>query len=219
MIVVDNAVNLQYRFGMPGPVIEESEWLQLLQAIEKINAADFIVASGSVPAGVPLDIFARMAFIAKKKKAKFIVDTSGEALQHAADEGVYLLKPNLGELSLLAGKEEINTDFIADVPGEIIAKGKCEVVVVSIGATGAMVVTKDIAQQITAPIVKRKSTVGAGDSMVAGIVLSLAKGRSILAAAKYGVAAGTAATINPGTELCRLEDVEKLFAAIRQQVI
>ena len=80
LIVVDNAANLQYRFGMPGPVIEAQEWRQLLRSVEKINDASFIIASGSVPAGVPLDIFARIAVIAKKIKAKFILDTSGEAL-------------------------------------------------------------------------------------------------------------------------------------------
>jgi 6-phosphofructokinase 2 len=211
LIVVDNAANLQYRFGMPGPVIEAQEWQQLLRSVEKINDAGFIIASGSVPAGVPLDIFARIAVIAKKIKAKFILDTSGEALQHAADEGVYLLKPNLNELSSLVGVEEISTNRIDHLAKEIIAKGNCEVVVVSMGAAGAMLVTKDMVQQINAPVVKRKSTVGAGDSMVAGIVLSLLKGIPITAAVKYGVACGTAATMNAGTELCRKGDADKLF--------
>ncbi len=211
LIVLDNASNLQYRFGMPGPVINTNEWQELLRQIEKITDAGYIIASGSVPAGIPLDIFARIAVIAKKKKARFIVDTSGEALRHAADEGVYLLKPNLNELSSLADEEEVNANRVDQLAKQIIEKGNCEVVVVSMGAAGAMLVTKNFAQQIMAPAVKRKSTVGAGDSMVAGIVVSLINGNKITTAAKYGVACGTAATMNAGTELCRKEDADKLF--------
>ena len=215
LIVFDNSTSLQYRFGMPGPGIAEEEWKQLLNAIEKNEGAEFIVASGSVPAGVPPDIFARIAAIAKKKKAKFIVDTSGDALKHATDEGVYLLKPNLSELSSLVGKEELNTEQTGTLARTLIEKGNCEIVVVSLGAEGALLVTQTEMHSISPPPVERKSTVGAGDSMVAGIVLSLGRGRSLLESVQYGVACGTAATMNPGTELCKPEDVATIYAAIR----
>lgn len=214
MIVLDTSTNLQYRFGMPGPTIYENEWQQILTEIEKINDAEFIVASGSLPDGVPTNIFARIADIAKRKNAKFIVDTSGEALKDAVNEGVYLLKPNLGELSLLAGKEDLNGNEVIKVARDLINKGRCEIIVVSMGAAGAMLITKNETQQIIPPLVKRNSTVGAGDSMLAGIVLSLSRQKSLLEAVQYGVACGTAATLNSGTQLCKLEDVEKLFAEI-----
>lgn len=216
LIVLNSTANLQYRFGMPGPLVEEIEWKKMLDTIEKINGIDYIVASGSLPPGVPVDVFARIASIAKRKGTRCIVDTSGEALQLAAEEGVYLLKPNLGELSSLVGSEEINTGMIDDVAATLIASGRSEVVIVSMGAAGAMLVTKDMVRQLSAPVVKRISTVGAGDSMVAGIITGLCNGKSILEAAKYGVACGTAATINPGTELCRLEDVERLYPLIKE---
>ncbi len=215
LIVLDSASNLQYRFGMPGPVIEEKEWKKLLSILEQMNDISYLVASGSVPAGVPTDIFARIASIAKKKKIRCIVDTSGEALQLAAAESVYLLKPNLGELASLVGAEDIEIGMVDTVAGKLVAGGKCEVVVVSMGAAGAMLVTKEMVSHITAPVVKRKSTVGAGDSMVAGIITGMMKNMSMADAARYGVACGTAATINPGTELCRLEDVERLFPQIQ----
>lgn len=214
MIVLDTSTNLQYRFGMPGPTIYENEWQQILTEIEKINDAEFIVASGSLPDGVPTNIFARIADIAKSKNAKFIVDTSGEALKDAVNEGVYLLKPNLGELSLLAGKEDLNGNEVIKVARDLINKGRCEIIVVSMGVAGAMLITKNETQQIIPPLVKRNSTVGAGDSMLAGIVLSLSRQKSLLEAVQYGVACGTAATLNSGTQLCKLEDVEKLFAEI-----
>ena len=214
LVVLETASNQQYRFGMPGPTISEPEWQACLKSIEKIKDVEYIVASGSLPPGIPTDIFARIAFIARKKKARLIVDTSGEALKQAVQAGVYLIKPNLGELSSLLGKEELNIELVDDAAREVIGKGNCEVVVVSMGPAGAMLVTKELALQIMPPAVKRKSTVGAGDSMVAGIALSLTRNKSLTEAVQYGVACGTAATMNHGTELCRKEDAEHLYKLI-----
>ena len=214
LIVLDKKNNRQYRFGMPGPTIKEREWKQLINEIEKNKDISYIVASGTVPSGVPKDIFARISAIAKKKNAKFIVDTSGEPLKEALNAGVYLVKPNLGELSFLTGKEWIGTDEAEMTAKQIIHENKCEIVVVSLGEEGALLVTATDATIIKPPPVERKSTVGAGDSMVAGIVVSLSKGSSLLEAVQYGVACGTAATMNPGTELCHKEDADKLFESI-----
>lgn len=215
-IVLDESTNNQYRFGMPGTGLSENEWEQCLKAVKEINNAEFIIASGSLPPGVPVNIYAQLAKIAKNNNAKFIVDAPGEALLQAADEGVYLLKPNLAELSSLAGKKELQQGEIKDIARGIIANGKCEVMVVSMGVAGAMLVTDDIAEIFTPPPAIRKSTVGAGDSMVAGIVLSLSQYKTLAEAAQYGVACGTAATMNPGTELCRKEDADRLYALIQK---
>lgn len=216
MIVLDNSTNLQYRFGMPGPAIYENEWKQVLSVVEELKDVEYIVASGSLPSGVPTDIFAHLAVISRIKNAKFIVDTSGEALQDAVNQGVYLLKPNLSELSALAGREELNGNQVEEVARRLIQKGKCEVIVVSLGATGAMLVTETETHHIIPPPVKKSSTVGAGDSMLAGIVLSLSENKTLLEAAQYGVACGTAACMTQGTQLCRLSDAEKLYASIKK---
>lgn len=216
MIVLDESTNNQYRLGMPGTELSENEWKQCLKAVEEIKNAEFIIASGRLPPGVPLNIYAQLAKIAKSRKTKFIVDTSGEALKQAVDEGVYLLKPNLDELSSLAGKKELQPSEVKDIANVIIAKGKCEVIVVSMGAAGAILVTTDIAEIITSPPVIRKSTIGAGDSMVAGITFYLSQGKSLVEAVQYGVACGTAATMNPGIELCKKEDADKLYALIQR---
>ena len=218
IIVFDESSTNQYRFGMPGTALNESEWKQCLTAVEEINDIEFIIASGSLPPGVPSNIYAQLARIAKNKNAKFVVDTSGEALKQAVEEGVYLLKPNLGELCSLAGKATLQTMEVKDVARAIIEKEKCEVMMVSMGADGAMLVTKDMAEIIIAPTVIRKSTVGAGDSMLAGIIFYLSKGRGIVEAAQYGVACGTAATLNTGTELCKKEDADKLYEMIRKYI-
>jgi 6-phosphofructokinase 2 len=215
IIVLDESSNNQYRFGMPGTELSEGEWKQCLNVAEEINNVGFIVASGSLPPGVPTNIYAQLAKMAKNKNAKFIIDTSGEALKEALEEGVYLIKPNIGELALLAGKKELQPNEIENIAKKIIKEGKCEIVVVSMGAAGAMLVTKDITEIIKPSAVKRKSTVGAGDSMVAGIVFYLSQGKNIFDAVKYGVACGTAATMNSGTELCKKEDADKVLKLLQ----
>ncbi|HAL83409.1 MAG TPA: phosphofructokinase [Mucilaginibacter sp.] len=217
LIVADIANSKQYLFDMPGPEINMQEWQQCLDTIEHLPGVKFIVASGSLPKGVPSDIFARIAMIARKKNAKLIVDTTGEALKQAVQAGVYLIKPNLKELAALTGKDELGIEAVANVAREIINMGKVEAIVVSMGPNGAMLVTRDLVQQIVPPHVEIETTVGAGDSMVAGIVMSLAENKNLTEAVQYGVACGTAATMKPGTELCTREDAALLYKIIRNQ--
>ncbi|MEX6686856.1 1-phosphofructokinase family hexose kinase [Danxiaibacter flavus] len=214
-IVFDSTTQLQYRFGMPGTLIEDDEWQECLQMVRTLPDVDYIVASGSLPPGVPVDIFARIASIANNKGARCIVDTSGEALEAVIEEGVFLIKPNLHELAQLVGREELQIEDLKAVSQALVSKGCSEVLVVSMGAAGAMLVTADQMHKISAPPVRRKSTVGAGDSMIGGIVFKLDAGARVLEAVQYGVACGTAATMNAGTALCRLQDVEQLFRQIQ----
>ena len=188
-----------------------------MEVVEGMNDLEFIVASGSLPPGVPLDIYAKLAVIAKKKKAKLVVDTSGEALKHAANEGVYLMKPNLGELSSLTGVDRIDVELLADIGKKIIETGHCEILVVSMGEGGAVLIIKDESYRSAPPVVRRKSVVGAGDSMVAGIVLALSQGKNLEETIQFGVACGTAATMNPGTQLCRKEDAEHLSTLLKNE--
>jgi 6-phosphofructokinase 2 len=212
-IVYDRATNLQYRFGMPGSPLEEREWRTLLDEVEKADA-DYLVASGSLTPGMPADIVAQVAQIAKKKGARLIIDTSGEALHKAMDVGVFLLKPNLGELSSLVGEEEVTHETVDQIARDIIGRGQCQMIVVSLGAQGAKLITRDEVILVSPPIVKPVSTVGAGDSMVAGMVAALSGKKPLKEVLQFGVACGTAATLTHGSELCRREDVERLFRVI-----
>lgn len=216
IIVVDQSTNNQYRFGMPGTTLTESEWQHCVKAVEEACNGGYLVASGSLPPGAPPDIYSRLAKIAHNKNSKFIVDASGDALKYAIKEGVYLLKPNLGELSSLAGLKWIDADKAEEIARHLIDKFLCEIIVVSMGADGAMLVTAKDAFRIKTPKVERKSTVGAGDSMVAGIVFSLSNGNNLKNALAYGIACGTAATLNPGTELCKKDDADRLYLQINQ---
>ncbi len=214
LVVADLANKKQYLLDMPGNPVSESEWQACLNTIEQMQDVKYIVASGSLPPGVPVDIFARISAIAQKKGALFIVDTSGEPLKRAIEQGVYLIKPNLRELAGLIGKTEIDIALVPDAAREIIDSGKCEAVAVSMGPDGAYLVTKELSIKVTPPALAVKSTVGAGDSMVAGMVLSLADNKSLTEAVYYGVACGSAATINYGTQLCSKEDADHIYNTI-----
>lgn len=216
IIILDKASGNQYRFGMPATALTTNEYSQILQAVEKSGEPSFIIVSGSLPPFINMNVYEQIGLLAKKVNAKLIIDAAGENLQRAAAAGVYLMKPNLGELSLLAGKKRLEISEVYDAAAAIIKKGTCEVVVVSMGADGAMLVTVDGAETIKAPTVIKKSTVGAGDSMVAGIVYFLSQGKDLSAAVQYGVACGTAATMNEGTELCHKQDADQLYELIRE---
>jgi 6-phosphofructokinase 2 len=209
-IVHETVTGNQFRFGMPGPVVTENELQKCIDLVAGLNAG-FVVASGSLPPNIAPDFYAKLGSAVSTSNAKYIVDTSGEAVKHALEQGVYLWKPNLGELSAFAGYNELTDDTAVEAARKVIAAKYAEIIVVSMGAAGAMLITGHITERISAPVVKRKSTVGAGDSMVAGIVYSIANGKSLKDAVKYGVMCGTAATMNFGTELCRKEDVEYLY--------
>jgi 6-phosphofructokinase 2 len=215
LMIFDESTQNQYRFGMSGAALTEAEAESFLQTIEKCNPApEYVVASGSLPSGLPDNFYSRLGEVVAKTGARYIIDTSGAALKNGLGAGVYLLKPNLGELSQLVGAESLEGKMVEEAARELIANNKCEIVAVSLGPGGALLITKDTCERVASPTVHKLSTVGAGDSMVAGMVLSLARKKSPSAMIRYGVACGTAATITPGSELCRKEDVEKLYSWI-----
>lgn len=209
--VFEEVTQKQFRLGMPSLELFQDEWEEILSKVSANDDVEFIVASGSLPPGVPMDIFAQLAKIAKTKNAKFIVDTSGKPLKHATEEGVFLIKPNLDELAFLSGKKELQEHEIKNIAKEMIASGKCENIVVSMGAKGALLFTSNTAFSFVPPKVTVKSTVGAGDSMVGGIIYSISTGKSMPDAVQYGVACGTSATMHSGTELCNKLIADELF--------
>jgi 6-phosphofructokinase 2 len=157
-----------------------------------------------------------IARLARAKKSKLVVDTSGEALKTAVDEGVYLLKPNMNELRQLTGHDIEDEAAQEQAVKELIARDRCEIAILSLGAAGVLMATKDQVARLRAPSVPIQSRVGAGDSSVAGILAGLCRGYAIRDAVLYGVAAGSAAVMTPGSELCRRDDVERLWRDMRK---
>lgn len=218
LTIFEGNTKQQYRFIMPGPMLSEEEWEQTLESIKEIDPKpDYIVASGSTPQGVPENFYKKLAKISKNLNARLIVDTSGEPLKAAADAGVYLLKPNMRELAYLAGTEIESEAHQIEAAQDLVNSGKAKVVVVSLGAGGALLVTDEISEQIRTPTVPIRSKLGAGDSMVAGIVLSLAKGNNIQQAVRYGIAAGAATVMTSGVDLCTKSDTDMLYERITEK--
>jgi len=212
IVVTEVSTNEQFRFVLPGAELKpdlESSLQSCLESLKPIPS--IIVASGSLPPGISETFYADLARLSKKMNAKYILDTSGKPLQLAAMEGVYLLKPNLGELSKLVGKETLELDEVDDAAMEIVSRGNCEVIVVSLGPSGALLVTKQGYEHVPAPIVKKVSTVGAGDSMVAGMTWMISQGKSWKEVVTFGVACGTASTMNPGSQLFDVDKVNAIY--------
>jgi 6-phosphofructokinase 2 len=213
--VTEVSTTQQYRFVLPGMPLRESEWRACLDALAAVAPAPkYIVGSGSLPPGVPNDFYAQAGAIARKLGAKFMLDTSGVPLAMALEHGVYLIKPNLREMRDLAGVELVNQDDWIIAAREYINAGKVEVVALSLGHLGALLVTRDQALRSPALPIKPISAVGAGDSFLGAMVFSLAKGDSLADAFRLAVAAGSAALIHEGTGLCQPADVHRLLAMV-----
>ncbi|WP_264535468.1 1-phosphofructokinase family hexose kinase [Flavobacterium sp. N1736] len=215
-VAVDDHTNSQYRFGFSGDVLSESEIQKILETVSNLKSK-FLVASGSLNEGLSSDFYQKVAEIAKASNSKLIVDTSGEALQKVLETGAYLIKPNVGELAKLVGAERLEMEEVNEAAKKIIAQGGAEIVVVSLGPQGAVLVTKDEYEYVPAPNVAKKSTVGAGDSMVGGMVWALSQNKNLKEVIRWGVACGSAATMNEGTQLFKYEDANRLFEWLKSK--
>lgn len=215
-IVYEESSTQQYRFGVPGPEMLRTEWQGFMKRLEQTDfKPDYIVCSGSLPPGVPEDFYAGVSRWGKTNGAKTILDTSGKPLISACREGVFLVKPNLRELEVIGGEAIENEEQQEGLARRLVEDRCCEVVVVSLGAAGALLVWKEGVERIRTPTVPIRSKVGAGDSMVAGITAALVRTWELPDAVRFGVAAGAAAVMTPGTELCGMEDTERLYRQIR----
>lgn len=210
VVVYEESTGLQYRFTMPGPALSADEWIACLETLFDLNPA-FVVASGSLPPGVPIEFYGEITRYAREHGIRVILDTAGDALNCAIGKGVYLLKPNLRELEMFAGEALPGEGQIRGAGQRLISEGVAEALVVSLGAAGAALITSADCVFLRAPIVPIQSKVGAGDSMVAGITLGLARGFKLIDAARLGVAAGSAAVMTAGTALCGKDDAWRLY--------
>lgn len=213
-VVLETSTNKQYRFNLPG----EPTSIPLLEKVIgyiQSNRFEYIIASGSLLPGMAEDAYAKIASVAAGMGSKFILDTSGPALEKAVNEGIYLLKPNIGELAKLSGIEWLEPDGVEAAARRLIEQGKVVLVAVSMGAAGALLISKEASYKVLAPEVEKRSTVGAGDSMVAGMVYMLSQGKTLEEVIRFGVACGTAATMNEGTELFHKEVAERLFEVMK----
>lgn len=214
--VTETGTGKEFRFILQGPELAEAEWMATLSALEEnVRHGDIVVASGSLPPGVPTDYYARVARITRAAGARCVVDSSGDALREALDEGVFMVKPSLREMQDLVGHPLVSMQDRTAAARALVNSGSAAIVAISLGAEGALVVTSDESVYSPSPEVDVRGTVGAGDSFVAGFVWRIAQGASITHALHTAVAAGAATASRPSTTLCTAELVHTLEAQLR----
>ncbi|WP_181702648.1 1-phosphofructokinase family hexose kinase [Chthonobacter albigriseus] len=216
-VVYERSTGREFRFVPEGPVIAEAEWKACLSAVEAIGW-QYLVASGSLPRGVPDDFYVRLVRTAHSRGAKLVLDTSGMALKAAwAHGGLHLVKPSGGEFEALMGRKLPTVEAVMAAAAEAVAAGRTEILAVTLGHEGAVMATAAGVWSLKAPPAEAKSASGAGDSFVAAFVFALASGEPPEEAFRLAVATGTAAVLTPGTELCAKPDIDRLYAEVRRQ--
>lgn len=205
----------QYRFILPGPYLTENEWQQCLTLLSRTEPfPSFVVASGSLPRGVPDDFYARVARITKRHGARMVLDTSGPALAAAVAEGVDLIKPNLREMRDLTGFEPSDSRAWEDAARTLTKSGKVAVIALTMGHLGAALVTRDRVLRAPPLAITPVNAVGAGDSFLGALICRMASGAALDESFRLAAAAGAAALLNPGTGLCLMDDVKRLAAQV-----
>jgi 6-phosphofructokinase 2 len=214
-IIADLATYHQTRIDAPGPHIMRHELQKLVQKVKHISPKpDFLVFAGSVPPAVPADIYRQLIEAAKNNGIKTVLDSDNKWLKEGIKAKPNVIKPNVHEAEELLGKHLRSEAAIVKALKLLVDRG-IEVAVISRGKDGLIAANGEMVLKAIPPQVEVRSTVGAGDSTIAGLVLKLNEGLAIDEACRWAVAAGTAATLAPGTELCRREDVERLLSKVK----
>ncbi|WP_139957979.1 1-phosphofructokinase family hexose kinase [Flavicella sediminum] len=213
--VVDTKTELQYRFGMPGNGLTVTE-IDLIKRIidEEVTENSILVLSGSLSEHMPLDLYVQLIQQVAGKNVKIIVDTSGKALLETIKEPVYLIKPNQQELAKMVGKEFLSKKEQEAAAMQLVHAKTATYVVVSMGARGAFLASAEGIVYRNTPSIKVKSTIGAGDSMVAGMVFAIQQNLTPEEILKWGVVCGSATTMSEGTNLASAEDIQEILRLI-----
>ena len=200
-----------------GPLVDESKQRELLGKIESIaRSGDWWVLAGSLPPGVPDSFYARITEILNDRKAITILDTIGESLRLGCRAKPFLVKPNAEEACHLTGLPVENTAQVELAATEIRKMG-AQNVVISLGKKGALLQTSDGSWLVHSPKIKEKNPIGAGDSMVGGLVWALAQGHSLKESLGWGAASGAATASMSGTEVGSRALIEELFHKVEYE--
>jgi len=212
---VDDSTGTATSIFCPGPAVEPDHLQQLDSVLQFwLQAGRVLVLAGSLPPGIPEDAYARYVRLAHGQGIRTILDASGEHLRLGVEARPYAIKPNIAEAEELLGRRLPDLEAVVAGARELAARG-IAVVVISMGAQGAVCVEGGRAWRALPPVVKRQSTVGSGDSFVAGLAVALARSEGVEAGLRLGTAAGAATAATPGTELGSAEAVQALLPQVR----
>jgi 6-phosphofructokinase 2 len=218
IIIKERSSNKQFVISAKGPEVTATEIGQVYHHVETIRGMDYLVMSGSLPRGVTANLYGQLILAAKKQKALVFLDSDGIALKESINYGPSGIKPNLFELSRLVNRE-LMTEKDMIVACEEIHQKAVPYVLVSRGKDGLILSTKEQKIKAVAPPVKVGSTVGAGDSTLAGFILAHSQGENLTECVRLACAAGTATAMTPGTELCHKKELEKILPQVEISTI
>ncbi len=213
-IIADTRTHQQTRINAPGPRITKKELDIFFRHLWQTSKPQLLVAAGSIPPGCPDDIYYRLTLEAKGYGVRTVLDSASRWMKKGIKAKPYLIKPNVQEAEELLNTRLTDEEAIIEAALSLVEMG-IDIVAISRGKDGIIAANSETIVKAVPPPVKVKSTVGAGDSAVAGLSLKLAAGEPLSRACQLAVAMGTAAALTPGTELCRLVDVERLLPLIR----
>lgn len=216
LTVTEETTGKQFRFMLPGPTWGEAERARVFTLLRATaRPGGWSVISGSQPPGVPADFPARLA--AAMEGCHVVLDTSGKPLAQAVKApipGLEVLRMDGEEAEGLTGHALASREATADFAQSLARGGVAKKVVIARGAEGNVLATSTRRIFATAPKVEVKSTVGAGDSFVAGLVLALARGEGDAGALRLAAASAAAAVVTDATQLCRPGDVMRLLPQV-----
>jgi 6-phosphofructokinase 2 len=218
----ETATGLQYRFMLPGPPWTDADAETARAAILAAAApGSLVIPSGSLPPGLPASYFPDLAPALTERGARMILDTSGEALKHAAASraGLYVLRMDTVEAEEFSGRRMSQLSDHATLARELRAAGAAQIVMVAAEASGTVIATEDWVGLTRPPVVIPHSKIGAGDSFVGAFALSLSRGEDPVTACCWGTAAAASAVQEEGTRLCQREDVERFFAQVERMAL
>jgi len=215
--IVTQSPNHYIKVNEKGPLVDESKQRELLGKIESIaRSGDWWVLAGSLPPGVPDSFYAQITEILNERKAITILDTIGESLRLGCKAKPFLVKPNAEEACHLTGLPVENTAQVELAATEIRKMG-AQNVVISLGKKGALLQTSDGSWLVHSPKIKEKNPIGAGDSMVGGLVWALAQGHPLKESLGWGAASGAATASMSGTEVGSRQLIEELFHKVEYE--
>ncbi len=199
--IVDEANQQTTDINMPGLVPTTEAMNALLEKIEELAASnDWFALSGNLPPGMPTTIYATIITQLKRHGKQMILDTSGEALREGVLAGPTIVKPNADELQQLTGHSITDEVALEQAARQLLDNG-IQLVVISMGERGAMFVDAATTLLAVPPLVKVKSTVGAGDAMVAGLIAGQVQGLSLSDCARLATAFSLGAITSAGHNL------------------
>ncbi|MCE3046842.1 1-phosphofructokinase [Helicobacter kayseriensis] len=196
-----------------GPKIEQKDLEKLFAQLDCLSDGDILVMSGSLPIGVDQGIYAFVMQRYEKRNLKMIIDCSGEALQKTLPFRPYLIKPNRSEVEEFFSLQNPSLEELKQCAIDLCHMG-AQNTIISLAGEGAIFATNHEALHISAPCGKVKNSVGAGDSMVAGMIAGIERGMSEKEAFLYAVSCGSASAFSDG--FAKLEDVEKIFKILKE---